>query len=182
DTATESLAYYPVQVEKFLARYEALAAERGPGTVRNAWNDEETGIAEEFLTHALAIRAERKEAEKEGRAPRILELLQSWGGATIAYRKRLIDSPSYTLNHEEVEKALEEGIWFAEGRTPVRVETDKWDHAAAVQFAVQALDETGSWLQTDRATLRAGAVLVAAGTQPNTVLAREDDKNFKLHG
>ncbi len=29
DTATESLAYYIVQVEKFLARYEALVAERG---------------------------------------------------------------------------------------------------------------------------------------------------------
>ena len=84
-----------------------------------------------------------KEAEKEGRPARILELLQSWGGATIAYRKRLIDSPSYTLNHEEVEKALEEGIWFAEGLTPVRVETDKWDHAKSVHFAVQALDEDG---------------------------------------
>ena len=57
---------------------------------------------------------------REGRAPRILELLQSWGGSTIAYRKRLIDSPSYTLNHEEVEKALEEGIRFAEGLTPRR--------------------------------------------------------------
>ena len=62
------------------------------------------------------------------------------------------------------------------------METDKWSHAAAVQFAVQALDETGPWLQADRATLRARAVLVAAGTQPSTVLAREDDKNFKLHG
>ncbi len=29
DTATESLAYYPLQVEKFLSRYDTLAAERG---------------------------------------------------------------------------------------------------------------------------------------------------------
>ena len=29
DTATESLAYYPLQVEKFLARHETLVAERG---------------------------------------------------------------------------------------------------------------------------------------------------------
>src|SRR5204863_4894513 len=29
DTATESLAYYPVQVEKFLARYEALTLAKG---------------------------------------------------------------------------------------------------------------------------------------------------------
>ena len=29
DTATESLAYYPVQVEKFLLRHEALASANG---------------------------------------------------------------------------------------------------------------------------------------------------------
>ncbi len=182
DTATEALAYYPVQVDKFLGRYEILAAVQGETVIRNAWDEEEREIAEEFLSHARAIRAERKEAEKEGRPARILELLQSWGGATIAYRKRLIDSPSYTLNHEEVEKALEEGIWFAEGLTPVRVETDKWDHAKSVHFAIQALDEEDDWQQTGQAELQARAVLVAAGTQPNTVLAREDDKNFKLNG
>ncbi len=182
DTATEALAYYPVQVDKFLRRYEILTAVQGEAAIRGAWDAEEREIAEEFLNHARAIRAERRKAEKEGRQARVLELLQSWGGATIAYRKRLIDSPSYTLNHEEVEKALEEGIWFAEGLTPVRVETDEWDHAKAVQFAVQRLDETGSWQKTGEAVLPARAVLVAAGTQPNTVLAREDDKNFKLHG
>ncbi|MDQ3185911.1 MAG: FAD-dependent oxidoreductase [Pseudomonadota bacterium] len=182
DTATEALAYYPVQVEKFLRRYEILTAVQGETAIRGAWDEEEWEIAEEFLGHARAIRAERKEAEAEGRAPRILELLQSWGGATIAYRKRLIDSPSYTLNHEEVEKALEEGILFAEGLTPVWVKTDQWGHAKSVQFAVQVLDETGSWQKTGQAELPAHAVLVAAGTQPNTVLAREDEKNFKLNG
>ncbi len=166
DTATEALAYYPVQVDKFLRRYEILTAVQGEAAIRSAWDEEEREIAEEFLGHARAIRAERKEAEQEGRAPRILELLQSWGGATIAYRKRLIDSPSYTLNHEEVEKALEEGIWFAEGLTPVRVETDQWQHAKSVQFAVQTLDETGSWQQTGQAILPARAVLVAAEPNP----------------
>ena len=38
DTATEALAYYPVQVEKFLARYETLAAERGAEAVRAEWS------------------------------------------------------------------------------------------------------------------------------------------------
>ena len=118
DTATEALAYYPVQVEKFLHRFEILAAAKGEEAIRNGWNEEEREVAEEFINHARAIRDERKLAEDEGRSPRILELLQSWGGATIAYRKRLVDSPSYTLNHEEVEKALEEGISFAEGLTP----------------------------------------------------------------
>ena len=34
DTATEALAYYPLQVEKFLHRYETLVAERGEAAVR----------------------------------------------------------------------------------------------------------------------------------------------------
>src|SRR6266446_526453 len=94
DTATESLAYYAVQVEKFLARYEQLGADI-------SWNAEERQIAGEFLAHARALRAARPEER--------LGLLKSWGGVTIAYRRRLVDSPSYTLNHEEVGKALEEG-------------------------------------------------------------------------
>jgi hypothetical protein len=51
--------------------------------------------------------------------------LKSWGGVTVAYRKRLIDSPSYTLNHEEIEKALEEGIRFAENVAPAAVIVDE---------------------------------------------------------
>ncbi len=114
DTATESLAYYVVQIEKFLRRYETLAEEAGEDAARAKWDDQEREIAEEFLAHARAVREERALAAHEKRAPRIVELLQHWGGATIAYRRRLADSPSYTLNHEEVEKALEEGIAFAE--------------------------------------------------------------------
>ena len=134
DTATEALAYYPVQVDKFLRRYEVLSSVKGEKETRNLWDEEEREIADEFLTHARAIRDERKLAKKEGRAPKILELLQSWGGATLAYRKRMIDSPSYTLNHEEVEKALEEGITFSEGLTPESIELDQWEHAKSIKF------------------------------------------------
>ncbi|HSJ96725.1 MAG TPA: FAD-dependent oxidoreductase, partial [Myxococcota bacterium] len=181
DTATESLAYYPVQVEKFLARYERLVAERSPGAVRNAWNEEETRIAEEFMVHALALRAEREAAAGEGREPRIAELLQSWGGATIAYRKRLVDSPSYVLNHEEIEKALEEGIRFAENLTPRQVELDGFGHARALAVRAQLAAADGSVAERDL-ELPARTILVAAGTQPNTVLAREDPAHFVLDG
>jgi len=182
DTATEALAYYPVQVEKFLQRYEILSAVQGEAAIRELWDEEEKAIADEFLAHARAIRAERQAAEQEQRPARIVQLLQSWGGATLAYRKRMIDSPSYTLNHEEVEKALEEGIWFAEGMTPMRVDVDAWGHAQSVQFAVQKCDDSGQWQDAGKVQLPARALLVAAGTQPNTVLAREDEKLFKLDG
>jgi NADPH-dependent glutamate synthase beta subunit-like oxidoreductase/NAD(P)H-flavin reductase len=182
DTATESLAYYPVQVEKFLARYETLVAERGRAAVRSAWNAEEAGIADEFIAHAQAIRTERAAAAAEGRSPRLAELMQGWGGVTIAYRKRLIDSPSYTLNHEEVEKALEEGIRFAEGLTPLAVEIDEHGHARALKVAAQKADEAGALQPAGELVLPARTILVAAGTQPNTVLAREDAQHFPLDG
>jgi len=182
DTATESLAYYPLQVEKFLKRHETLVAKLGEAGTRITWAPEERGIAEEFMAHARAIRVERAAAEKEGREPRVLQLLQSWGGATVAYRKRLVDSPSYTLNHEEIHKALEEGITFAECLTPLAIETDQYGHASGLKVAVQSKGEDGEWRDAGQTLIPAKAVLIAAGTQPNTVLAREDADHFVLDG
>src|SRR5678815_1067159 len=115
----------------------------------------------------MCIRDRRAAAPEER-----LKLLQSWGGATIAYRRRMIDSPSYTLNHEEVEKALEEGITFAEGLTPGRIEVDAYGHARAVKFSAEGKE----------IELPARSVLIAAGTQPNTVLAREEGVTLELDG
>ncbi|HMN65467.1 MAG TPA: hypothetical protein PKB08_10745, partial [Burkholderiaceae bacterium] len=182
DTATESLAYYAVQVEKFLARHEALAARLGESGARAGWRAEDLAIADEFLAHGRALRAERDAARREGRAPRIAELLQQWGGATIAYRKRLVDSPSYTLNHEEVEKALEEGIRFAECLAPTRIDVDAQGAVESISFARQLRDDDGHWRDGEAWRAPARTVFIAAGTQPNTVLAREDTTHFELDG
>ena len=172
DTATESLAYYVRQVEKFALRYRTLVTERGETAVRARWTAEESEIANEFLGHAALIRAERDAAATAGRPPALAALLDTWGGATVAYRRRLVDSPSYTLNHEEVAKAMEEAVRFAEHLTPAAVETDSFGHAAALRMT--RADGT-------EVTLPARAILVAAGTQPNTVLAREDHR-IRLDG
>jgi NADPH-dependent glutamate synthase beta subunit-like oxidoreductase/NAD(P)H-flavin reductase len=188
DTATEALAYYAVQVEKFLSRYEILIAERGAEAVRDQWNSIERDTAEEFITHARALRAEREAAAREGRAPGLAKLIEAWGGVTIAYRRRLIDAPSYTLNHEEVAKALEEGIRFAEMLTPVEVEVDVFGHATALKMTRHAPAEVGGHRPRpdqhagEKVVLPARTILVAAGTQPNTVLAREEPEHMALDG
>ena len=173
DTATEAMAYYPVQVEKFLHRYETLAAEIGEAALRSEWSKAEIEIADHFIDHAKHIRLERARAAAAGEKPRLSDLINHWGGVTIAYRRRLIDSPSYTLNHEEVEKALEEGIRFAENLTPSAIDVDQMGHVEAIRLK----DADGK-----EHVLPARAVLVAAGTKPNTVLAREDAENFPLDG
>ncbi len=170
DTATEAMAYYPLQVEKFLARYEALAAEMGEAALRRRWTSPELTIVDEFIGHARAVRAERAAAARDSRPARLRELVDGWGGVTIAYRRRLVDAPSYTLNHEEVGKALEEGIRFAEGLTPVAIDIDEFGRCAAIRLARGGAG--------GEATLPARAVLVAAGTRPNTVLAREYATQF----
>ena len=176
DTATESLAYYPLQVEKFLSRHEALVAERGAAAVEGNWSPEEREIADEFIAHARAIRAEREAAARDGREPAIAKLVNGWGGVALVYRRRLIDSPSYTLNHEEVLKALEEDIRFVEGLSPVAVEVDDVGQAKALKVAGE---QNGAKVE---ATLPARTILVAAGTQPNTVLAREDATHAFIDG
>ena len=49
DTATELMAYYPIQVEKMLERYEALVRDLGEARVRGMMDAEEHGILDEFL-------------------------------------------------------------------------------------------------------------------------------------
>jgi NADPH-dependent glutamate synthase beta subunit-like oxidoreductase/NAD(P)H-flavin reductase len=173
DAATEAMAYYPVQVEKFLTRYERLISEHGDIVVRSMWAESESEIADEFIHHAQAIRAERKAAAAAGTKPKITELMDQWGGVTVAYRRRLIDAPSYTLNHEEVNLAMQEGIRFAEGLTPEEVKVDRFGAAEALVVSVKGGDQF---------TLPARAIIVAAGTQPNTVLGREDPVNIVLDG
>ena len=184
DTATESFAYYVVQVEKFLLRYEELAEVLGEAFVDEIWTADESEVAAEFLAHGRAIRAERATAAKEGRPPHLIDLLNSWGGVTVAYRRRMIDAPSYTLNHEEVTKAMEEGIHFAECLTPEEVEIDPFGAASSLILRKQKFDETtGKFLASDEmVTFPARTILIAAGTQPNTVLAREDEANVKIDG
>jgi NADPH-dependent glutamate synthase beta subunit-like oxidoreductase/NAD(P)H-flavin reductase len=182
DTATESLAYYAVQVEKFLRRHEALVARIGEAAVRAGWSDEEREVADEFIAHAHALREETALARREGRAARLVERLQDWGGVTIAYRRRLIDAPAYTLNPEEVQRALEEGIGFAECVEPARIETDARGAACAVVLTRRRRDEAGGWQADGEIRWPARSVFLAAGTRPNTVLAREDPEHFVLDG
>jgi NADPH-dependent glutamate synthase beta subunit-like oxidoreductase/NAD(P)H-flavin reductase len=173
DTATEALAYYPVQVEKFLNRYEILVSERGEAAVQSAWSEEEREIGLSFIEHARAIRAERAAAKAAGREPDLITLLRGWGGSTLAYRRRLIDAPSYTLNHEEVALALQEGIYFSESLTPTAVEVDRFGAASGLKVK----DAEGN-----ERVLPARSILVAAGTQPNTVLYREDPASASIDG
>ncbi|HVO88630.1 MAG TPA: pyridine nucleotide-disulfide oxidoreductase, partial [Casimicrobiaceae bacterium] len=76
----------------------------------------------------------------------------------------------------------EEGIRFAEGLTPLAIEVDEMGHAIGLTVSVQQTQGDGVWQEIGRTLLPARTILIAAGTQPNTVLAREDAEHFTLDG
>src|SRR5262245_59016382 len=179
DTATELIAYYPLQVEKTLERYEALVADLGEERVRATYDAEELELLDEFLLHGCAVRAERARAREAGRAPDFISLVREWGGVSIAYRKRLVDPPAYRLNHEEVIKALEEGIAFIETVNPVEAVPDQSGTVHAMVFKREGHGGPANGVGT-LITLPARTVLVAAGTTPNITCEKEAPKTFQL--
>ncbi|WP_040662664.1 FAD-dependent oxidoreductase [Nitrococcus mobilis] len=182
DTATEVQAYYIKQVEKILGRYEALVAELGAESVVTGLNAEDRATLAEFLEHGAAVRAERERAAAAAEAPDFSTLLRQWGGVTVAYRKGLNASPAYIRNHEEVSKATEEGLFYAEGLEPLYVEVDGFDHVKSLVCRRMKREE-GRWLATrEEVTLPARSIFVAAGTVPNTLYEREYPGTFALDG
>jgi len=179
DTTTEMMAYYPVQVERTLHRYEVLCAEIGEAAFWNSFDAEEREIMEEFIAHGREVRMERDRAASEGRAPNFTALVRGWGGVSLVYRKSINDSPAYRLNHEEVTEALDEGIYIIENLSPVEAVSDDYGAVKEMIFERQAVDETGRWRATgEMITLPARTVMVAAGTQPNTIIERETPGAF----
>lgn len=176
DTATELLAYYPVQIEKVAARVHQLTEEKGAEAVRAMFDQEEWEQLQVQLAHARELEEERELAAKEGRDPRLQPLLDKWGGVTLAYRRSVLESPAYRLNHEEVQKSLEEGVRYIEGLSPTEAVLDARGHVKAVKFARQG-NEHG---ERDEVELPARTLCVAAGTSPNTMYEKEYEGTFQL--
>ena len=182
DTATEVQAYYVKQVEKILGRYEQLVAELGEQSVTSGLNAEDQETLAEFLEHGKAVRTERRRAAAAAEPPDFSKLLRQWGGVTVAYRKGLNASPAYIRNHEEVLKATEEGLFYAEGLEPLHVELDRFEHVQNLVCRRMKREE-GRWLATrEEVILPARSIFVAAGTVPNTLYEREYPGTFTLEG
>jgi len=182
DTATELFAYYPVQCEKMLAKYEQVIAEFGEEGVIEKFDEEEIRVLQEFLEHGREIRSERARAAAAGEQPDFVPLVRSWGGVSLIYRKRLQDSPAYRLNHEEVQKALEEGIDFIECMSPTEAVPDEYNAVKALIFErLEYIAETGKFENTaEMHEFPAHTVCVAAGTSPNVIYEKEKPGTFKM--
>ena len=181
DTATEILAYYPIQIEKVAARVHGLVAEKGAEAVRAMFDDEEWGELQVQLQHAKELEEERALAAKEARDPRLQPLLDKWGGVSLVYRRSVLESPAYRLNHEEVQKSLEEGVRYIENLSPTEAVLDPYGHVKAMKFRrAHAPVESDDGTMPEEVELPARTICVAAGTSPNTMYEKEYEGSFAL--
>lgn len=182
DTATELFAYYPVQVEKMLGKWEQVVDEFGEEKVLSTFDDEEIRVLQEFLEHGKEIREERRRAAAVGEEPDFVPLVRGWGGVSLIYRKRLQDSPAYRLNHEEVQKALEEGIDFVECMNPAEAVPDEFNAVQALIFERLIYNAgNGKFENTgEMHEFPARTVCVAAGTSPNVIYEKEKPGTFQM--
>lgn len=183
DAATEAQAYYITQVEKTLERYETLAKSIGRNTLREKLDATSLAVLDEFIDHGRAVKFERKRAEKSGEVPNFQMLIHRWGGVTVAYRRRIQDSPAYIRNHEEITKALEEGIYYAEGMYPKAAKLDEFGHVSALLCERMKSDAEGNMqFSGDITELQARTILVATGAKPNIAYYFEHRGTFNLQG
>lgn len=172
DTATETLAYYPIQVEKFYENAKTLL-EIDKDYLINTFDEEELSQAIIFFAHGKIIHETRKKAKENNEKPDFLPFLKEWGGVTLVYRKNLQSSPAYRLNHEEINEALEEGIKIIENLNPVECILNDFNAIESVRF----IDSTRS---DKEIILPAKTVFVAAGTSPNITYEKEYPKTFRM--
>lgn len=179
DTATELQAYYISQVEKILTRHEILVEEFGEDYIHEQLDLASREILSEYLRHGLAVRKERERAKAAKQQPNFIKLAREWGGVTIAYRRSKQESPAYINNHEELKKALEEGIYYIEGIEPAAVDLNKYGHAEALICYKRLRNQDNEWVTTkEEVRLPARSILVATGTSPNTAYEFEHRGTF----
>ena len=183
DTATEAQAYYIKQVEKTLHRYEKVSAVLGEARVLEHFEGVDLEILEEFLAHGREVKLERSQALREKREPNFIQLIRDWGGVSIVYRRLMNESPAYKRNHEELIKALEEGVFYAEGLQPIAARLDRHGHVEALVCEENFYDENEQWMMSDhQRVMPAKSILVATGAKPNIAYEFEHRGTFQRVG
>ena len=153
DSATELQAYYKIQVEKFAEKLQKFVDLKIENDFFQSLSEEERVIAEEFINDAKKFRENKNFSQN----------------SKILYRKKMIDSPAYRLNHLELKNALEEGVEFLENSEIDEVVVNKFNHVCAIKT------KAGERIECK-------TLLMAIGTMPNISFVLEDGLKFENNG
>lgn len=175
DCSTELLNYYPVFLEKLFS-----------GNVDNKCKDLEISDSEMQLykNHHEEIQKVKALAKSENRQPKLVELVRSWGGVKMIYRKRLNDAPSYRENHEEIIEALEQGVDIVELFSPIKFIVNEHNQIVAGEFEKIDFSKEEDKLNFKNSgkfeSIPAGTIVIAAGTNCNDIYNDENPSTFEI--
>ena len=174
DAATECQAYYLRQIERTAERYKFLKDFMNEDILRDHFTALDLIILDEQLIHANELAKEKELAKHDNRQADVIALIRKWGGVSIVYRNAMQQSPAYRLNHEELTKALEEGLYYVPHCQPVKVLVDQ--HKTAIALVCE------STLDQKQVVLPAKTILVATGAKPNIAYAFEHKDVLQREG
>jgi NADPH-dependent glutamate synthase beta subunit-like oxidoreductase len=174
DTATEVQAYYIQQIEEVERRFRKLVKSAGEEKAWELFDEIDRACLEEWLFHAAAWDKYKKENTPIDTA----SFLHRYGGVCIVYRKRMEDSPAYRHNHEELEKALQEGLHYRECLEPIAAICDETGAVVSMRFLRQEKTQEGWCSTSDELILPARSVLCATGSTPNVAYEFEHPGTF----
>ena len=151
-------------------------ARRREGRGRRCWRDVRRGGAASPRRvprrTARAVRAERERAAREGRRAGLPAARRSWGGVSLVYRKRVLDSPAYRLNHEEVIKASRRACASSRTSRPMEAVLDARGHVKAMKFERQ-LETASRWRDVELPARTCASPPARARTSPTRRSTRD---------
>jgi NADPH-dependent glutamate synthase beta subunit-like oxidoreductase len=156
DTATEAQRYYLRQIEKIDYKIDLLKKNNDFNAFFEDLSEKDKKQLDVWLEHARELNDSKIKALVDNVPFTAIPLLQKWGGTTVIYRKEVQHAPSFDLNVEEVQKALEEGIFIKDQTTPLDFISDELDELAYIK----CLDAEGKTL-----LFTARTALIAIGTE-----------------
>ena len=172
DTTTEAAAYYPVQVEKFLERWETLAAERATRRCSPSYDAEEAEIAREFLAHGRAVRAERARAAAAGEKPDFSNAGGGVGRRVAGLPQGDGGQPGLPAEPRGDHRVLRGGRALHREAVAAGLRPRRARRAGGRR---SSRPRTG-----EKVTLPARTLFVAAGTAPNVTYERERPGSFEI--
>lgn len=144
DAATEAKTYYCQMVTMVYLRVDALQKKRGETALWASFSPGERAQIMLWHSHGHALLQHKKQAHARGEVVDYSDLLESWGGVSMVYRRRLDQAPSYRQNASELQAALDQGIHFIAETTPLALDLDP-------EGSVAGLHVLQPWRQEDSA-------------------------------
>lgn len=120
DTATEAQAFYLQMTQLIQKRVRHLEHTMGKKNFWAAFSESESEKLRTWVTHGEAVIALRQAASNAGKDVDFTDLVSSWGGVSMVYRRAITQMRSYRQNAHELQSCLDQGIRLYTDCTPVR--------------------------------------------------------------